>query len=722
MSSTWDPDLTLPLAEPVEAADALVAHRYEIGELVGRGGSGQVHRAYDRRTQRHVAIKFVVRLGAAAERQVRRELTALRLLDLPGVVPLLDSGRDRDQVFLVMPLLGGGAFDALASPAGFSAWREEALAVLETLAGVHFAGVVHRDLKPNNILLGEAGRPFITDFGLAVGASVDRSTSGIIEGTPRYMAPEQRAGEPGDERSDLFALGVMFDEVLGEAPAPAHVRDLFAAMRAADPGDRPQSVLEVLDALGGAPDALLVGRAAALPDPAKLRDLRTLFAEGPHTFQHIATDAAALLHRRTSGRRDAVTAEIARWVRTGHCHWRGDVLHLTRPALDHLLREASGARSDLAAATRAGAPDARDAVLDHARDLHQRGASGLALAVASLIAATGEDAVSDTLVDIALSLQQPDHLDHARYLAQRFAWPRAHALLAAAHEGLFVDAGRGLETLAELSGLPPVLEGWRISLAVYLAVRLGGDSVQDWLHRADAWAADDPARLGRVYGLRARLAYARGDYADALALEQRGLDAATTPFQRLARATNAASAALGVPDLDVAETLATEALNLARELRHAPGEARATWLLRSILTRRRDPTPADPALVEAAAEVSPGIAAQLALVEAARAWRQGDRAVGRALASRSEAGFEAASFADGLALARALGMACGAPRSALDLSRCKPLVAAEAAALVHLAGHPAPDAPVPDIAGRMLNVLHGDEVLDALTGSRLRPP
>jgi eukaryotic-like serine/threonine-protein kinase len=209
---------------------ARLVGRYSVGDLLGRGGSGQVHRAWDELAGEAVAIKFVSGYASSTARLVRRELTALRLLDLPGVVRLRDDGEDQGQHFLVMDLLTGGRFDTLADRGAWEGWAAEAYALLEALARVHFAGVLHRDLKPGNVLLDSQGRPVITDFGLAQGREVERSGTGPAEGTPRYMAPEQRRGEACDERTDLFALGVMFADMLDAGPAPDHVRRVVDAM------------------------------------------------------------------------------------------------------------------------------------------------------------------------------------------------------------------------------------------------------------------------------------------------------------------------------------------------------------------------------------------------------------------------------------------------------------------------------------------------------------
>lgn len=720
MSSTWDPDETLPLGErPTPPVLAPVAGRYRIGELLGRGGCGQVHRARDLRTGRDVAIKFIVRMGPGAERQIRRELTALRLLDLPGVVSLLDDGVDKGQVFLVMPLLDGGTFDGLGEGGAWSTWRDGALAVLEALARVHFAGVVHRDLKPNNILLDADGRPHITDFGLAVGGSIDTAAAPVIEGTPRYMSPEQRRGEAGDERSDLFALGVMFREILGDAPAPAHVRQVFASMARERPEDRPASALEVIRALGGAADAVLRGRVDELPEPVTAEALRALFDEPTFSFLRVAEDASSVLLERTGGDREAVAREISAWVRAGRCHWRDGRLHMGRPAVDALLREDRGDVAGLVRAVRES-DEGRALALRLAREARATGGTPWALSLVLPFAGPDEDDVAEAIVDLTLARQQRGHVDHALYLAQRFGWEDGLGLLRGAHESFFEDPERGVEELSELGlGARPVLEGWRLALLLFVGSRVRPRAVPGWLDAARQWAGDDPGRLGRMASWEARTAYNAGDYERAYALEQRGMALATTPFERMARATNAAAAAMNVPDLDGAADLARQAMEMALELRHAPGEVRAVWLLCSVRYRRGDAVEPRPELVDAARVVSPIMAAQIAQVEGARAWRQGRLELARKLAAQAIDGHREAGSPNGLALALGLGLLSGAAGDAPDVAACKPAVALECAAMCARAGRPVRVEHDPaQVAGRMLNVLHGDEVVDCLsTGS-----
>jgi hypothetical protein len=266
------------------AASRVVAGRYELLDLIGSGGASRVYAARDRVTGADVAVKLIEGAPSKVEVRVHREISALRLLRLPGVVSLRDDGVDEGERFLVMDLVPGSPFPGAKTPASWDDLAPLVLSLLEILARVHSAGVVHRDLKPANVLVDSERRVTVLDFGIswgpALGAAV--TTSGAIVGTPEYLAPEQFMGAPGDARTDLYALGVMlygaltgrrpheateFSDLVrlkrSEMPAPVRIlspsvpRDVAAAvdrLLAMDPLDRPQSAGEALQLVfGGSP-------------------------------------------------------------------------------------------------------------------------------------------------------------------------------------------------------------------------------------------------------------------------------------------------------------------------------------------------------------------------------------------------------------------------------------------------------------------------------------
>jgi len=204
---------------------------YEVADELGRGAVGVVYRGRDPRSGAPVAIKVL--LGAdrdhVATARFEREVAAAAGLRHPGLVPVLDRGVDRGFPFLVMELVAGETLaDRIVRgplPSREAVRITEALA--EALAHAHERGVLHRDVKPGNVLLDPEGRPRLTDFGLARMADSQRlTTTGTILGTPAYMAPEQVEGARSiDARADVYALGATLYEMLtGQRPFRAASR------------------------------------------------------------------------------------------------------------------------------------------------------------------------------------------------------------------------------------------------------------------------------------------------------------------------------------------------------------------------------------------------------------------------------------------------------------------------------------------------------------------
>lgn len=203
---------------------------YEILSAIGAGGMGEVYRAADPRLGRAVAIKVVSeRLfddpGALA--RLQREARTVASLSHPNIVALHDIGTERGVMFVVMELLDGTPLDRCvgAAPLAWTRAVETAASVADALAAAHEKGVIHRDLKPQNIFVTRDGRVKVLDFGLAKQDPLrpDRHTAttgreetepGVVLGTVGYMSPEQVKGEPADARSDIFSLGCVLYEML----------------------------------------------------------------------------------------------------------------------------------------------------------------------------------------------------------------------------------------------------------------------------------------------------------------------------------------------------------------------------------------------------------------------------------------------------------------------------------------------------------------------------
>jgi serine/threonine protein kinase len=199
--------------------------RYIIKDELGRGGMATVYQAYDPSFDREVAIK-ILPSEMLHDPQFRSrfalELKTVAGLEHPSIVPVYDVGEEDGQPYYVMRYMTGGPLSRLINKGKFS--LQDTARIIEKLAQglayAHKKGVIHRDLKPDNILFDEHGDPFISDFGVAklTESSVSLTGSGII-GTPAYMSPEQAKGVEVDSRSDIYSLGVIVYQMLsGQQP------------------------------------------------------------------------------------------------------------------------------------------------------------------------------------------------------------------------------------------------------------------------------------------------------------------------------------------------------------------------------------------------------------------------------------------------------------------------------------------------------------------------
>ena len=224
------PDVPPPQAE-LEAARAALAPDYDVLQELGRGGMAVVYRAREVALDREVAIKVLPAALAADNEFVerfQREARTAGQLEHPNIVPIYRVGRagpDGRMVFFVMKMLRGQSLSAVLRGRGRLAVDEIRRIMKETAAALGFAakkGVVHRDIKPDNILLDDEGRCVVTDFGIAKTQSGPHTAAGTSMGTPRYMSPEHAQGTPVDVRSDIYSLGVVAYQCLtGHTPFDA---------------------------------------------------------------------------------------------------------------------------------------------------------------------------------------------------------------------------------------------------------------------------------------------------------------------------------------------------------------------------------------------------------------------------------------------------------------------------------------------------------------------
>jgi hypothetical protein len=314
--------------------ERLIGARYRALERLGSGGMASVWRALDTWTGRIVAIKRLhphLRGERTASERLRREAAAMATLDHPNVVAVLGVVDDGGSPAMVMEHLGGETLDARLSTRGplpEPTALAIALAVTEALAAAHAIGLVHRDVKPANILLTSDGPARLMDFGIAADLSVgdpDLTAEGVI-GTLRYLAPERLLGEPAVPATDVWGVGVVLYEMLTGRAAypgttlperigaagrsveqPTHVSDATWAVieRAAD-GDPARrypdgaalaaAVRPLVEQVGGGPvaedDAPTV--VVAVPDPSVGRPARPAEPERPRIVQRARSFALAL--------------------------------------------------------------------------------------------------------------------------------------------------------------------------------------------------------------------------------------------------------------------------------------------------------------------------------------------------------------------------------------------------------------------------------------------
>jgi eukaryotic-like serine/threonine-protein kinase len=236
--------------------------RYLLSGLLGVGGMAEVFLAHDRMLGRDTALKVLMEHYAKDERFVwrfRREAQSAAALNHPNVVQIYDQGRAEDgRYYIAMEHVPGGSLEDLIlrrGPLGPSEAARLASQVAQALHAAHRRGIVHRDIKPQNVLLDEAGNAKVADFGIALAVS-RTSTSGtnLLFGTPCYMSPEQAMGERVGPESDLYSLGVVLYEMLtGTVPFTAEGALATAMKHVIEPPLPPRkrnaSVPEAMDAL-----------------------------------------------------------------------------------------------------------------------------------------------------------------------------------------------------------------------------------------------------------------------------------------------------------------------------------------------------------------------------------------------------------------------------------------------------------------------------------------
>src|SRR5579884_4080468 len=252
----------------MKGIEGLTLGRYELKRLIAQGGMAEVYLAYDRRVRRLVAIKVLYGRDESFVRRFEREALAIGALSHDHILPLYDFGEQSPWYYLVMPYVEGGTLrDYLQKRKRLT--MEETASFLDQIASAlqhaHDHGVLHRDVKPSNILLRPDGYAYLADFGLAkaIMGAESLTGDGTIVGTPEYMAPEQSNGV-NDYRSDIYSLGIILYQMLtgrvpfvGESPVAVTIKHMQAKPTPPSEynSDIPQSIEEViLKALAKNPD------------------------------------------------------------------------------------------------------------------------------------------------------------------------------------------------------------------------------------------------------------------------------------------------------------------------------------------------------------------------------------------------------------------------------------------------------------------------------------
>ena len=203
---------------------------YQLEDLLGRGGMAVVYKALQPALRRYVAIKVLPAYFVHAEgflARFRQEAEMVAHLEHPNILPIYDFGQEGEVPYIVMPLVSGGTLRQWFSEAPP---LDRALRVFSHLLSAlrlrtyRQPSIVHRDLKPSNVLMSHGDWPLLTDFGIAkiVEPSMQLTRTGMMVGTPEYMAPEQSEGRGVDHRADVYAMGIILFEIL---PVTCHSRD-----------------------------------------------------------------------------------------------------------------------------------------------------------------------------------------------------------------------------------------------------------------------------------------------------------------------------------------------------------------------------------------------------------------------------------------------------------------------------------------------------------------
>jgi beta-lactam-binding protein with PASTA domain/tRNA A-37 threonylcarbamoyl transferase component Bud32 len=289
------------------------SERYELNHLIARGGMAEVYRAHDRLLDRPVALKVLfpeLSVDRSFVERFRREAQAAANLSHPNIVPVFDWGEDSGAYFIVMEFIDGRPLSSILKTAGpLSADRAADIGshVAAALGYAHKHGVIHRDVKPGNVLITDEGQVKVTDFGIARAINTEESLTqtGAVMGTATYFSPEQAEGIGVDPRSDIYSLGVvLFEMVTGRAPflgdtpvavASKHVRDIPPVPREINPSIPPTFEAIILKSMAKDPDHRYATAEELRADLLRFNEGRSVLAMNDPTAMQAALGATQVV-------------------------------------------------------------------------------------------------------------------------------------------------------------------------------------------------------------------------------------------------------------------------------------------------------------------------------------------------------------------------------------------------------------------------------------------
>ena len=317
-----------------ERIGTIIAGRYSVDKLIGRGGMADVYHGTDTVLQREVAVKLLTDRSELVRKRFLREAQSMAHLNHPNIVSVYDAGEDSEELYIIMELIKGKTLkEAMTEGIAYSHAVDIFIELLEALDYAHKHSVIHRDVKPGNVMLLEDGNVKVMDFGLSrrVSDASSVTQAGEIVGTIAYLSPERFLGKPTDQRSDLYSVGCLMYEIFtGDVPfkSPsedlvsvifAHVNEQPAAPRnknpnlppgmeriilkllEKDPADRYATAEEVIGDLNGiqgrggaapvAPTAAPVRPAAGQPPTPPPTDLKSILGNAIEAQRSGKTDA-----------------------------------------------------------------------------------------------------------------------------------------------------------------------------------------------------------------------------------------------------------------------------------------------------------------------------------------------------------------------------------------------------------------------------------------------